>query len=83
MSYKSIIYSIMVSLTGHVITKIDNKIDTEPERKALSIKIRDEIESKLGRDIPLLDDEQELKKIEDGLILVHKGLSSISNLIGG
>lgn len=76
-----ILVNIMVGLSGYVMTRLDRNIDEPEERKALALKIRNEIEDKLGRDIPFLDDKREIEVIIESLVMVHKGLSSISQLL--
>ena len=73
--------SILINnMSSYLMGRLDKNIDTEDERKALAKNIVSEIEDKIG-DIPILNDTQELKVIEDALATIHKGLKSISDLL--
>lgn len=78
---KPFVLNILLSLSSYAVGKLDEKIDTEIERREMAIKIRDDIEKLIGRDIPLLDDKAEVAKIQKGILLIHQGLSLIKGIV--
>jgi len=60
-NFKRIGNDIIERCIDRALGKLDKYIDTEPEREKIAKDVVAQIEHKLGGDIPLLSDEEEIK----------------------
>ena len=78
---KPFYFDLFINLSAFAIDKIDTKIDTEEEQAELAKYIIESYERRFG-DIPWLSDDEEFKRIKEGIMLMHKGLNQIKEIIG-